>query len=126
MNTKSRLIIAGSRGLLVASDEISQFLKSNGITDVLEVVSGGAQGIDICGERWAKAHGIPVRKFLPRWKLYGKLAGHVRNTEMAEYADVLLLIWDGVSRGSLDMKKTMIHLNKPIIEIVVKPPIVSK
>ena len=47
----------------------------------------------------------------------GKAAGHVRNKKMAEYGDALLLIWDGKSKGSANMKKEMQKLNKPIYEV---------
>ena len=40
--------------------------------------------------------------------------------EATEYADILILIWDGKSRGSGNMKANMIRLNKRVIEI---PPI---
>jgi hypothetical protein len=39
---------------------------------------------------------------------------------MAEYADALLLIWDGESKGSLNMKQRMIGLKKPVYEVVLK------
>jgi hypothetical protein len=39
---------------------------------------------------------------------------------MAEYADALLLIWDGKSRGSLNMKQQMLKLEKPVYEVIVK------
>lgn len=68
-----------------------------------EIVSGGARGADCLGEQWAKAHSIPVKQFLPRWSEFGRAAGPVRNREMAEYADMLIAFWDGVSRGTKSM-----------------------
>ena len=47
---------------------------------------------------------IPIKRFLPDWDNFGKSAGLRRNDEMSSYADVLLLIWDGESRGSSNMK----------------------
>jgi hypothetical protein len=39
---------------------------------------------------------------------------------MVDYADVLLLIWDGESRGSKNMKETMIKLGKPVYEVILR------
>ena len=35
----------------------------------------------------------------PDWSL-GRGAGHVRNTQMAEYANAAIIFWDGESNGS--------------------------
>jgi hypothetical protein len=70
--------------------------------DITEVVSGGARGVDRLGEEFAVAHHLHVKRFLPNWKL-GRGAGFIRNIEMAEYADALIAIWDGVSRGTAQM-----------------------
>ena len=37
------------------------------------------------------------------WKKYGKSAGYVRNSEMAEVAESLIAFWDGKSRGTKNM-----------------------
>ncbi len=61
-----------------------------------------------------------LKEFPPDWEKHGKAAGPIRNKEMAEYADALLLIWDGKSRGSASMKKEMEKLEKPIYEVILK------
>lgn len=66
---------------------------------ITEVVSGVAHGVDKLGERWAQAHKIPVKQFPAQWNKYGNAAGPIRNREMAEYADALIAVWDGQSRG---------------------------
>ena len=85
-----------------------------------EIVSGKAKrGIDKLGERWAEENGVPVKPFPADWdnlaapgavvrtnnfgKQYNVRAGYDRNQEMAEYGDVLIAIWDGVSNGTKDM-----------------------
>ncbi len=73
-----------------------------------EVVCGEARGSDRFGKEWAQARGIPVKSFPARWETpWGKDrdAGHKRNTDMADYAQALVLIWDGISNGSFDMLK---------------------
>lgn len=70
-----------------------------------EIVSGGARGADRVGEFVAKFYNIPVKRFIPDWDGLGKKAGYVRNVEMAEYADGLLVFWDKKSKGSEHMIK---------------------
>jgi uncharacterized phage-like protein YoqJ len=100
----------------------------NDLPTITEVVSGTANGVDKAGEAWAASQlrqEYPVQNFAPTitrfpadWDKYGKAAGHIRNKQMAEYADALLLIWDGDSRGSRNMKETMIALGKPVYEVI--------
>lgn len=84
-----------------------------------EVVSGCASGVDQCGEKFAKSYHIPIKKFPAEWGKYGPSAGPIRNKQMAQYGDALLLIWDGQSRGSASMKKEMKALGKPVFEVIV-------
>lgn len=97
-----KTIIAGSRSVTleqfaeIATKHISH-------KDVSEVVSGTARGADQLGEMWADIHDIPVKRFPAKWHEFGKSAGYRRNAEMAEYADVLIAIWDGESRGTTHM-----------------------
>lgn len=69
----------------------------------VEIVSGGARGADSLGEKYAREKGFAVKVFAANWDKYGKSAGPRRNKDMAEYADALVLFWDGVSRGSASM-----------------------
>ena len=111
-----KLIIAGSRHLNPPVSLIQWLLDREGIRFfVEEVVSGGAGGIDFLGEVWAKLEHRNVKYFLPDWSK-GKKAGPIRNRQMAEYADALLLIWDGKSRGSASMKREAERAGIPIYE----------
>lgn len=110
-----KVIIAGSRGLadqVQLAQVMTAFVAAHGLPT--EVVSGGARGVDQMGEAWARAQGIPVRQFLPDWDTYGRAAGPRRNGEMAAYADALVAIWDGRSRGTLNMIEQMRQLRKPV------------
>ena len=94
-----KLIIAGGRDftnkfyMVGCLDSIS--------TGITEVVSGGAMGADTLGERWARDNELPVTHFLPQWAAYGKSAGHLRNKEMAEYADAVALFPGGKGTASM-------------------------
>lgn len=98
-----KTIIAGSRSIKdydKVAEVINTFHEKHPIT---EVVSGGAQGVDTLGEVWAERNGIPFKQFLAEWDIYGRSAGYRRNEEMGDYADCLLAIWDGKSRGTKHM-----------------------
>ena len=71
----------------------------------IEIVSGTANGADKLGERYAKEKGLPVKQFPADWDKWGKAAGHMRNGQMAVYADALIAFWDGESRGTGGMIK---------------------
>jgi hypothetical protein len=118
-----RVIVAGSRDL--DTDELPIWLvadavyKSGWKDQITEIVSGGCRGIDLAGEQFASDYKIPVKKFNPDWSL-GKKAGPIRNQQMADYADALVLIWSGTSRGSADMKKKAELKGLKIYEYLVK------
>lgn len=103
-----KVIIAGSRDVTEINDVIVAMNNMNdhidiSINDITEVVSGTARGVDRLGEQWARNMEIPVHRMPANWDLYGKSAGYRRNEEMAKYADVLVAIWDGQSRGTKHM-----------------------
>lgn len=117
-----KLIIAGSRHLYVTYDQLADFLTEHlGCwSHVTEIVSGGARGIDASGEDFAKRYELKLTQFPAEWYKYGKSAGPKRNLQMATYADALLLIWDGESKGSANMKARMLGMKKPVIEVIKK------
>lgn len=61
---------------------------------------------DYWGEEWAKKNLIPVDPYPARYDLYDfKSAPVIRNTQMVNIGQALLLVWDGTSRGSMDVRK---------------------
>lgn len=70
-----------------------------------EIVSGGANGADALGERYAKEQNHPLKIYAADWAKYGKRAGYLRNQQMAKYADILVAFWDGESKGTWNMIK---------------------
>lgn len=123
-----KLIIAGGRKLNVSSRFIKDCIDIFGINwskkekeDYLtEIVSGCATGIDSSGEDFAFQYSVKLKRFPADWGIHGKKAGPIRNRKMAEYADTLLLIWDGESRGSANMKKEMQFLGKRVYEVILR------
>src|ERR1043165_6361721 len=118
---RMKLIIAGSRNFHLDISTIQNVIDILIPMDIEieEVVSGTCTGVDQSGEAWAQFQNIPIKRFKANWS-QGKIAGPMRNTEMAEYADALLVIWDGTSKGSLNMTTKMNKLEKPIYEVILR------
>lgn len=121
MSKKYRIIVAGGRDfddyflLKRALDDYLTCLKINNpdfryYSDI-EIISGRAKGADRLGERYADDLNLRVACFEANWQKYGKVAGPMRNVEMANYASeegytgVLIAFWDGKSRGTKHMIK---------------------
>lgn len=103
---KVKIIIAGSRGITDKSF-VAGVIEMNPICPpehITEIVSGHCpRGVDAIAEEIAQELDIPVQAFPANWDKYGRQAGPIRNQEMAEYADGLIAIWDGKSRGTKNM-----------------------
>lgn len=76
-----KIAVIGSRGITVNC--LEDYLPS----DVSEIISGGAKGVDTCAAEYAKLHGIKLTEFLPQYEKYGKAAPLKRNLQIIEYAD---------------------------------------
>lgn len=96
-----KTIIAGSRSILSYQKMLEAVRESQFF--ISEVVSGGAKGVDQLGEKYAQEYHLPLKRFLPDWTRFGKRAGILRNTEMGNYAEALIALWDGNSRGTQHM-----------------------
>jgi hypothetical protein len=108
-----KVIIAGSRHFTdfeFVRKTVDDFLVIAGI-EVEEIVSGGARGIDALGERYAREHDYPLKRFPADWERYGRAAGSIRNKQMAEYADVLIAFSSG-GKGTKNMINQMVMQRK--------------
>jgi hypothetical protein len=122
-----KIIIAGSRS-------ITDFNIVKKVTEccpffISEIVSGGAKGIDKLGEKYATEKNLPLTIFKSLWNnleapnaiikenRYGKYnarAGIDRNEKMGNYADGLIAIWDGSSKGTRHMIEYMKKIGKEV------------
>ena len=85
---------------------IVQICLTSGKLSALTQSSGMCRsGVDKLAYEWAIENNIPIKKFYAKWGWYGKRAGPIRNTGMAKYAECLIAIWDGKSRGTYNMIK---------------------
>ena len=96
-----RTVTAGSRGVSDGS-LIADAVRESGFR-IASVISGCAKGVDTLAIDWAARNGIRVERYPANWDKCGKSAGYRRNERMAEAADALIAVWDGVSRGTKHM-----------------------
>lgn len=109
-----RIIVAGSRTFndyKLLEETLDNIIKEERIDNPI-FISGTANGADKLGEIYAHNKGYKVLQFRPDWDKYGKSAGYIRNTEMAEAGDILVAFWDGKSKGTEHMINIMKNKNK--------------
>ena len=87
--------VIGSRNLSI--ENIGQYIPES----TTELFSGGAKGVDTCVREYAEKHGIKLTEILPEYNKYGRAAPLKRNLEIIKNADIVVALWDGVSRGTL-------------------------
>ncbi|MBR6514997.1 MAG: DUF2493 domain-containing protein [Clostridia bacterium] len=88
-----KLAIVGSRDIEI---ELNEYIPCE--TECL--ISGGAKGIDSCVRSYTEKQGIELIEFLPDYKRYGRAAPLIRNRQIVEYSDKVLIFWNGSSRGT--------------------------
>jgi predicted Rossmann fold nucleotide-binding protein DprA/Smf involved in DNA uptake len=86
--------------------------------EIVEIVSGGARGADWMAEDYARRNGIPVKVFPAEWNRHGRKAGFLRNREIVAYADVVLAIWDGESKGTAMTRELALRQRKPVVTVL--------
>ena len=103
-----KLAIIGSRSLTI--NNLEDYIPEN----TVEIISGGAKGIDSCAKMFALKNSLKYTEFLPKYNLYGRAAPLRRNLEIISYADMVLAFWDGKSRGTKFVIDNCKKINKPI------------
>lgn len=88
-----KIAIVGSRNLSI--DNIDSY-----VTECDEIVSGGAKGVDTSAAEYAKRKNIKLTEFLPEYSRYGRAAPIVRNKQIVDYSDKIIVFWNGKSSGT--------------------------
>lgn len=101
---KTKLMVCGSRSItdkakIFAQIEAFWSTELNSSSDII-VVEGGAKGVDQIAGEWASSKGLEVDVHKPDYKKYARGAPIRRNEEMVKISDIILVLWDGVSKGS--------------------------
>ena len=117
-----KLAICGSREISLSPSQLDAliytFFTPDPSTLSAEIVSGGARGMDTSAKEYAKTFEFDYKEFPADWDKYGKGAGFVRNIQIAQYADKLLVIRYPDSNGSKHVSLEFKKLNKPVYEII--------
>ena len=93
-----RIVISGCRGAS-AVDFIERTLCGYlGSGDL--VVTGGCSGVDAIAHNFARRLFCKTEVVPADWDKHGRAAGPIRNAEMIKDADMLIVFWDGDSRGT--------------------------
>jgi predicted Rossmann fold nucleotide-binding protein DprA/Smf involved in DNA uptake len=103
-----KLLIVGSRS--ISSFDLTEYIPQ----EVSCIISGGARGVDTLAEEYADKHRLSKIILRPQYARYGKGAPLYRNEEAVSLCDRVLVIWDGVSRGTQNTISLAKKANKPI------------
>ena len=101
-----KIAVVGSRNITASNLE-------RYVSDGDEIVSGGAVGVDACAAEYAQSNGLRLTVFTPEYKRYGKAAPIVRNKQIVDYADKVIVFWDGSSKGALSVIRYAEKIGKP-------------
>ncbi len=89
-----KIAVIGSRDLEI--NNIGEYIPEG----TVEIVSGGACGVDACARIFAQKNKLRITEFLPEYKKYGRIAPIIRNRKIIEYSDCVIAFWNGKSRGT--------------------------
>ena len=91
------------------------------------IISGGAQGIDRSARDFAYDNHIKIIEIMPEYNLYGRLAPLKRNDYIVDYSDIVIVFWDGKSRGTSYVIKRCRKVGKRVIVYLVdKEGVITK
>ena len=93
-----KIAVAGSRN--ITEVDLTPYVSADD-----EIVSGGAKGVDSCAAAYARANGLTLTEFLPEYARFGRAAPIKRNYRIVDYADKVVVFWDGQSKGTLSVIK---------------------
>ena len=98
-------------------------------TDIDEVVTGGAYGMDTVGMKWAASHNIPMTVYRPYGyhnteicELYNHAPNHIartgmsftgRNTLVIKDADIVIV--GDYGNGTIDAITKAVNMQKPVL-----------
>lgn len=112
-----RVVIAGCRDYTnyeEAKAYIDHCLSNIRKENTIIIVSDGARGADMLGERYARENRFAIKRCPADWDKYGKSAGPRRNREMAQMSDYVICFWNEKSKGTGSMILYARQYGKPL------------
>jgi hypothetical protein len=111
----SRTIIAGGRDRWLDADDFAVLDQLHAAHPITEVVCGMATGADCGGYFWSWWRLGRAPKAFPYLGALGRAGGPVRNAQMAEYADALILFPGGRGAASMlrEATKRGLRIHRP-------------
>jgi hypothetical protein len=106
-----KVAIAGTRSIEDYMEAVKAIEQSN--FNITEVISGAAVGVDKLGEKYARVNNLRIMEIPANWGIDGPNAGKVRNAKIANSAEAGIIVWDGVSIGTLNLIAEFNRQNKP-------------
>ncbi len=106
-----RVAIIGSRSIQL--DSLQELLAALP-RSTHEIVSGGAAGADQIAEQVAQELSLPITVFRPDYAHYQRRAPLQRNESIVQYADYVIALWDGTSRGTAHVVERCIKEYTPV------------
>ncbi|WP_317855478.1 hypothetical protein [Chakrabartyella piscis] len=103
-----KLAIIGSR--TITNIDIAPYIPEG----VTEIISGGAKGVDTLAEAYADKHRLSKHIIRPRYDLAAPIK---RNELIVAACDMVLVFWDGKSKGTLSSINLAKKLEKEILMV---------
>ncbi len=110
-----KIAVIGSRNINLTTEELKIYIPRNAEA----LVSGGARGIDSAAAIFSREAGIPLIEIKPNYERYGRGAPIIRNREIVSMADLVIIIWDGVSRGSKNVIEECTRQGKDFTQYII-------
>ena len=93
---------------------LDKYQEEHGLT---HIVSGGAKGADSLAEEYAKERCIPYTIYPANWDRYGRSAGFVRNSQIANDCDAVIAFPLAESKGTRHTMELAEKAGLPVYEI---------
>jgi hypothetical protein len=103
---EERIVVAGSRSYSNYDEfdfTMSRLLQKKKKANCVLISGKAPRGADEMIIRWAQDHGWKYAEFPADWDRFNKSAGFIRNAEMKKVATLVVVFWDLLSNGTMNM-----------------------
>lgn len=108
-----KILVCGGRGYADKEYLYTVLDSLDALTRIDMVIHGGARGADELGGQWARDRGRGCAAVPANWDFYGRKAGYIRNTWMAELGPDTVVAFPG-GTGTTMMKDIATRYRIPV------------